>query len=119
MVLLSLSTSSRVNLPYFFKRPLLISALTFWICAPLGNILKNTILTVSSKSPPPLKKSLNCMVSNMSPVALCSKFSKCVPVMQPDHTMSQCQYEMHSCGRQTAVLFQPDEQRRSAETPLR
>ena len=66
-----------VILPYFFRTPLLISALTFSICAPLGNILKRTILTASPKPLPALKKSLNCMGLNMSPVQVCGKVSKC------------------------------------------
>jgi hypothetical protein len=75
MALLSLSTSSLVILPYFFKRPLLISALTFSICALLGNIPKRTFRTVSPQLLTALKKSLNCMGFNMSLVKLSSKIS--------------------------------------------
>jgi hypothetical protein len=59
-----------------FRTPLLISTLTFWICAPLDNILKNTILTDSTNPPLALNKSKNCMGSNMSPVMWGGKFSK-------------------------------------------
>jgi len=46
-------------------------------CAPLGNILNNTIFTESIKSPPTLKKSENCTGSNMGLVRSGCKVSKC------------------------------------------
>ena len=52
------------------------SALTFWICAPLGNIRKRTIFTASPKPLPTLKKSLNCIGLNMCSVPRCGKVSK-------------------------------------------
>jgi hypothetical protein len=73
MILFSLLISSTVIFPYFFKTPLLISALTFWICAPLGNILKKIILNVSTNPSLALNKSENCMGFNMGVAKVCGK----------------------------------------------